>query len=290
MTETAPSAAPFSRRDFLGATAAATAMAATGTAALAGEEKPTTAGRVPGIQLYTVRGSMEDNVPATLTALAAMGYQALEFAGYANTDPAEIRVMLDDLGMTAPSGHVDAREMRQDPMPMVEAGVTMRHEYLTIAWLREEDRQTLDDYRGWAEVLNRAGEACKAAGMRMAYHNHDFELLPIDGVLPMSVLIEETDPDLVDFELDFFWVHKAGMTVPDVLAMAPGRITMAHIKDMDADGNMVDLGAGIIDFKTLLASEAAATIRHPFAEHDNPSDPFRFAAIARRELSGYLGA
>lgn len=280
-----PTSAGFSRRTLLQASAAAAALAA-GPGQVAAAPAPT---RLPGIQLYTVRGSMDQDPVATITALAAMGYGALEFAGYADTDPAELRRLLDDLGLTAPSGHVDPRQMRDDPHRFVDIGGVMRHEYLTIAWLYEEDRQTLDDYRGWAEVLNRAGEACRAAGLRMAYHNHDFELQAIDGVLPFTVLIEETDPSLVDFELDFFWVRKAGLTVPEALSMAPGRFALAHIKDIDADGNMVDVGAGTIDFATLLASEAASSIRHPFAEHDNAPDPFRFAAIARRELSRYLG-
>lgn len=278
-----------SRRGFIGAGATLATVAAT-SHSFAGCETGTPVGaRVPGIQLYTVRDSMAEDDIATLTAIAAMGYKAVEFAGYFDRAPENLRSVLDDLGLASPSAHVDARAFRADPGPIIEAASTVGHEYLTIAWLLEEDRRTLDDYRRWADTFNRLGEACRAAGLRFAYHNHDFELLPLDGELPLQLLIEQTDATLVDFELDFFWVVKAGRKVPEVLDWAPGRCTMAHIKDMDAAGNMVDLGAGEIDFATLLASDAAASIRHPFVEHDNPANPMRTAAIGRRQLSAWLG-
>ncbi|MEE4174204.1 MAG: sugar phosphate isomerase/epimerase [Xanthomonadales bacterium] len=298
--QSVPSSVPLNRRSFIGTAAAAGAGAALSLAPAAGLARssgpagdsartPTgKAPRVPGIQLYTLRGSMAENADATLTAVAAMGYGAVEFAGLHGNSARALRSRLDDLGLDAPAGHVDPHALKADPGPLIEDAVTLGHRYLVVAWLAEEFRQTADDYRGWADVLNRAGEAAKDAGIRMAYHNHEFEFETLDGEMPQRILLAETDPSLVDFELDFYWVTKAELEIADVLAWAPERFTLAHIKDMDTEGNITDVGTGTIDFAGLLNSEHGRHIIHPFVEHDHPPDAFRTAAVGRWNLSRAL--
>ncbi|HEY5762191.1 MAG TPA: sugar phosphate isomerase/epimerase, partial [Rhodocyclaceae bacterium] len=152
-----------------------------------------------------------------------------------------------------------------------------------------ENRQTIDDYKRWADVANRLGEACSRAGMRAAYHNHEFEFQALQGVEPFELLLAETDPELVYFELDFFWARFADQGVLDVIGRAPERFVMSHIKDMDAERNMVSVGAGTIDFAAILADPVADSIRHCFVEHDNPEDPFRSAAFGHYSLKSILG-
>lgn len=277
------------RRGLFAAAASVGALAALGTAPMGRKLMASPVKRVPGIQLYTVRGSMAEDPLATLTAISSMGFGAVEFAGFHGVAPTQLRAWLDDLGLTAPAGHVSPQDLRDEPERLVEEAAILGHEYLVLPWLSEDDRRTADQYRAWAEVLNRAGELGKAAGIRAAYHNHEFEFETVDGEMPLQLLLERTDPALVDFELDFFWATKAGLKVGDVLGWAPERFTMAHIKDMSADGEMVDVGTGVIDFAGLLSSEVAQSIRHPFVEHDNPSDPFRTAAVGRYHLSRALG-
>jgi sugar phosphate isomerase/epimerase len=287
-TESPEIQSAISRRLLLTAAASAGAAAALG---LGPGISPAAAGptaRVPGIQLYTLRGSMAEDPLSTLTAVAAMGFGAVEFAGYHGRDPATLKSWLDELGLSAPAAHVNPHELRDDPQRLIDDAVVMGHRYLVVAWLDEKDRRTADQYRGWAEVLNRAGEMARDAGVRMAYHNHDFEFVPVDGEVPQRVLMAETDPALVDFELDFFWVRKAGLDIAEVLAWAPERFRLAHLKDIDEEGNMVDVGTGTIDFAGLLSSELGAAIDHPFVEHDNSPDPFRTAAIGRWNLSRAL--
>ena len=249
---------------------------------------PASAKRVPGVQLYTVRDSMAADVPGTLKAIAGIGYKEVEFAGYFDHTPQQVRALLDDLGLTSPSSHVPATTMRDEPLSLIEAAKTIGNDYLTVPWLHPDDRQSLDDYKGWADVFNRAGELCRENGIRLAYHNHEFELLPIDGELPFDVLLSKTDPELIDFELDFFWVREAKLDIIDVLNKAPSRFTMAHIKDMDEQGNMVEVGSGVIDFEGILGNEAAAGLRHLFVEHDQPSDPFKSVAISHLALAAML--
>lgn len=244
--------------------------------------------RVPGIQLYTVRASMMTDVPGTLRAIAGIGYREVEFAGYGDHSPQQIRNLLDDLDLQSPSSHVDAETMRDDPLPLIETAIAIGNHYLTIPSLKPDERQSLDNYKRWAETFNFAGEVCRKNGIRLAYHNHDFEFLLIDGEVPFDILLSETDPALVDFELDMYWVRKAGQDVINVLNRAPGRFTMAHIKDMDEQGNFAEVGTGIIDFESILGNEAASGLRHLFAEHDQPSDPFKSAAISHLGLTSIL--
>jgi sugar phosphate isomerase/epimerase len=244
--------------------------------------------QVPGIQLYTVRASMATDVPGTLRAIAGIGYKEVEFAGYGDHSPQQVLALLNDLDLKSPSSHVDAVTIRDNPLSLIEKATAIDNDYVTIAWLNPEDRQSLDDYKRWAEAFNHAGEVCRESGIRLAYHNHDFELLPIDGQLPFDILLSETDPALVDFELDMFWVRKAKQDIINILNRAPGRFTMAHIKDMDEQGNMVEVGTGVIDFKSILENEAAIGLRHLFVEHDQPSDPFKSAAISHLAMASIL--
>jgi len=278
-----------SRRGLLGGSAAALSMAAV--SAFGGEKSHggKAGRRLPGIQLYTLRASMEKDLPGTLKAVAGMRYREVEFAGYFDTAPAEIRQLLDGLGLKAPSSHIGPLMLQDDPGPVLEAAYAIGHDYLTVAWLAEEDRETVDQYRTWAEVFNRVGEICREHGLRFAYHNHDFEFQSIGGVVPFDILLAETDPALVDFELDFFWVTRASLDVAEVLARAPERFTMAHIKDMDSNGEMTDVGSGEIDFSSILANPAASGLRHLFVEHDQPEHPFKSAAISRLGMRSLLG-
>ena len=275
-----------SRREILGSSAAlglATLFAPTMLPAASGTNK-----RVPGIQLYTVRASMATDVPGTLRAVAGIGYREVEFAGYSDHSPRQIRRLLDDLDLQSPSSHMDARQLRDGAQPLLEAAAEVGHDYVTIAGLNPEDRQTVDDYKGWADTFNRIGELCHEFGLRLAYHNHEFEFMSLGDQVPFDILLDETDPALVDFELDFFWVRNAGRNIIQVLNKAPDRFTMAHIKDMDEQGDMVDVGAGVIDFADILGDKAASGLRHFFVEHDQPSDPFKSVAISHLALASIL--
>jgi sugar phosphate isomerase/epimerase len=275
-----------SRRQMLGSSAAlglSALIAPASVVAATGSNK-----QVPGVQLYTVRASMATDVPGTLRAIAGIGYQEVEFAGYFDQTPQQIRELLDDLGLSSPSVHIDAPAMRDDPMPLIEAAKVVGHDYLTVAWLSPDDRQSIDDYKRWAEAFNRAGEMCRDNGMRLAYHNHDFEFTPIDGQVPFDILLNETDAELFDLEIDMFWVRKAEQDIVDVLKRAPDRFTMAHIKDMDERGNMTEVGSGVIDFASVLENESASGLRHLFVEHDQPTDAFKSVAMSHLSLASIL--
>lgn len=272
------------RRQWIKAAGAAGITLATGMAGMAKAQTP----RVAGLQLYTLRDSMAEDVATTLQAVAGIGYREVEFAGYFGHSAKEIRELLAGFGLRSPSTHVNGSVVREDAAAFVDTAAEVGHDYVTIAWMEESLRQSISDWHRWAEDANRLGELCRRNGMRAGFHNHDFEFHDIGGVVPFDVLLAETDPALVDFELDFYWVRKAGLRIRDVLAMAPERFTMAHIKDIDDGGNIVDVGAGNIDFAAILDDPAAASIRHAFVEHDHSSNPFRTAAVGHYALASAL--
>jgi sugar phosphate isomerase/epimerase len=123
--------------------------------------------------------------------------------------------------------------------------------------------------------------------MRLAYHNHDFELTPMDGQLPLELLLRGTDPALVDFELDLYWATFAGQDPLDWFARHPGRFAMLHLKDSAGapDHRMTAAGAGRIDFARILARRGKAGVKHVFVEHDNPADAFASVRASRDYLA-----
>ena len=246
-----------------------------------------------GLQLYTVRAAMAKDFDGTLARVAAIGYREVEFAGYFDHAPADVRAALDRHGLSAPSAHIGtAAALTTDWTRVREAAQVAGHKYLVVAGLAERERRTLDDYRRVADLFNTAGESARRMGMRLAYHNHDFEFAPMARKLPYDILLERTDPALVAMQMDLFWVARAGQNPLAWFDRYPGRFEMVHVKDMDGspERRMVDVGRGTIDFARIFASAALAGIRHFFVEHDDPQPPAiasakaSYDALARMQL------
>ncbi len=226
-----------------------------------------------GLQLYTVRDFMRTDVARTLEQVAAAGYAEVEFAGYFGVPPARLRALLDATGLQSPSSHLSLEELTGKPARVFDTAETLGHRYLVVPSLDDRDRRTLDDYRRVADRLNRSGALAQARGLQIGYHNHDFELRPIGGVRPYDLLLSETDPALVRFEMDFYWMTRGGADPLSYFTRYPGRFHLCHLKDMDRRGAMADVGSGRIDFRKILQSRETAGLRHFYVEHDQPPDP-----------------
>lgn len=237
-----------------------------------------------GLQLYTVRDLMRTDVARTLEQVAEVGYREVEFAGYFGEAPARIRGLLDGLGLSSPSSHLSLREIGPDLARTLDLAQTIGHRYLVVPSLDPQDRRTPDDYRRVAGVLNRAGEAARPRGLRVAYHNHDFELQPIEGVLPFDVLLRDTDPALVFFEMDFYWMASGRADPLMYFERHPGRFHLCHLKDRDRRGRMADVGDGHLDFPAILRGRERAGLRHYFVERDDPPDPLASIRASYRFL------
>lgn len=260
------------RRDFLGA-------CITGLGAAFLDSKSVPAARRGGMdrikygaQLYTARKLMAEDVPGTLAAIAALGYTEFEFAGYFGEKPVEIRKMLDGLGASAPSAHLSAEAFMRDFPRALDAASAIGHRYLVLPWWAEADR-SLEGYKRLTELLNRSAEAASGHGIKVAYHNHDFEFADVGGVVPFDLLLAETQSNLVCFELDLYWCAVMSCSPRSLFEAHPGRFPLLHLKDRDSRGNMTDVGAGELDFAAILAHSALAGVEHAYVERDDTDSP-----------------
>ncbi len=263
-----------SRRDVL------YAMGTAAAAALPGWPVASRADRLKklGVQLYTVRDALKADFSGTLQKVAAIGYKEVEFAGYMGRTPAEVRASLKGAGLTAPAEHIDLEVLEKDWSATVEAAHTVGHKYLVVAWIDAARRSSIEEYKRIADIFNGLGRQANAAGLRFGYHNHAYEMAPLEGQVPYDVLLQHTDPELVCYEMDLYWTTDGGKDPLAYFAKYPGRFPLVHVKDRTATGQMVDVGQGTIDWTAIFAHRKQAGIKHEFVEHDEPGDPF--ASIA----------
>jgi len=230
-------------------------------------------GPKPGIQLYTARDLMQQDVRSTLQLLAKLGYQELEFAGLYENSAAVVAKWMAELGLSAPAGHVLLKPLLDETNKFLDDAQTLGHRYLVMPYLLEHERSDgLNSYQKIAEQLNVIGERCQAAGVTLAYHNHDFEFANIDNSTPYDVLLTQTDAQLVKMEIDLYWAAKMQVDVLALFKQSPGRFPLWHMKDMAADGNFADLGQGTIDFAPVVAAAGLAGLQHAFVERDMTDD------------------
>jgi sugar phosphate isomerase/epimerase len=266
------------RREFVGVLGAAAAAALTRPAWPL--DRGTDRIKTVGVQLYTVRDALKADFDGTLRRVAGIGYKEVEFAGYMGRTPAQVRSSLDATRLKAPSAHFSLEDLQANWAATVAGAHTIGLEYLVVAWIDEDQRKTLDDYRRVAATFNRLGKEARAAGLRFAYHNHAFEFSRIDGQVPYDILLNETDPAQVEYEMDLYWVTDGGGNPLSYFARYPGRFPLVHVKDRTASGAMVDVGAGVIDWSAIFAHRKEAGIRHYFVEHDDPKEPFASLAAS----------
>ena len=264
------------RRTFLGTITAATLLSNRFASALA-FPKEGGAGKIDkiGVQLYTVRQEMKKDFEGTLAKVAEIGYREVEFAGYFEHAPKDVRAVLDRHGLTAPSTHIGYPSLAPDKWPGVLAdSKVIGHSYIVNPWVEDDLQKTADGWKRAAETFNRVGEASKKVGIQFAYHNHDHEFRPVDGKLPYDILLTECDPQLVKMEMDLGWVFVAGADPLTYFADYPGRFPLVHVKDFTKDKKMKNVGSGAIDWKGIFASSGKSGIKHYFVENDNPTAAF----------------
>lgn len=244
---------------------------------------------VAGIQLYTLRTVMEKDPEPVLQQLAQIGYREVEMAGRYGKSAAEFRAMLDRAGLRAPSTHIPLDQLSGAALDQTIADAkVLGNDWIVCPWL-DESLRTPAGFDRLVDLLNQAGQRVHAAGLRFAYHNHNFEFVPLpNGMLPYDTLLARTDADHVKMEMDLYWITKAGKDPIAYMTRYPGRITMVHVKDMDAAGNMADVGQGTIDFAKIFAADPS--IEHYFVERDDAPTPVENARVSYAALAKLLGA
>lgn len=253
----------------------------------------------PGIQLFTFFDVIDKDVDGTLKRIAEIGYVEIESAfskkgGYYGLKPKEFAALLKGMGLKWKSHHVlgapfklppgmkmplDAdgkpmvlppmRNLRDNMQVLIDEAAEGGVEYLVCA---NTPINTLDEIKSSIEVLNRTDEACKKAGLRFAYHNHDAEFHAVEGKIPYQMMLAETT---MKMELDLAWATKGGQDPVELFKQNPGRFPLWHVKDLDNTyQTILPVGSGTIDFKRIFAESETAGMNYYFVEHDMPKDPW----------------
>lgn len=230
-----------------------------------------------GIQLYTVRDVIGKETKDVLKRLAAMGYKEIEsFEGgdgkgmFWGMGGREFASFIESLGMRIVASHCSPGEgFERKVEEAAEAGLS----YLVNPWIGPQ--KTIDEYKRRAEELNKAGRICKQAGLKYAYHNHAYSFEMLENQIPQDVLMQNTDPELVDFEMDIYWVVTAGKNPIEWIKKYPDRFSLFHFKDRGkqqknpTETPSVVLGEGTIDFLKILQEARKNGLRHAFVEQEH---------------------
>jgi sugar phosphate isomerase/epimerase len=223
-----------------------------------------------GIQLYSVRNEMLADAVGTLRQLAKIGYKELESArsqkgNYYGLQPKEIKKIVSDLGMTLRSGHV---HVDKDWQRSIDSAAEAGQDYLVCSSLPSKG-QTVDNYKSVAETFSKAGEDCKKSNIIFGYHNHEYEFEKENGQVLYDVLLNNTDPNLVTWELDLGWVVASGNDPLVYFNKYPGRFPLWHLKDMDvAKQRSTEFGKGHIKVLEILKNSKKSGVKHIFVEQE----------------------
>lgn len=281
-----------------------------------------------GVQLFTLPKMVSQDFKGTLKLISDTGFREVEFFGpYSFSAPEtieqwkgiatqlgitqnafygyslkDVKKILDDLDLKSHSAHLDLGTMRNNLNPAMESLATLGIKYAAVpALTNPEDRKTLDHFRRLADEFNAIGKQMSAHGITFVYHNHGYEHWMADGQTPMEVLLKNTDPNFVAFEMDIFWLTAGGADPQDFLKRYPRRFKLMHIKDasepirFSGDGGtpdqwlalfpkMADPGSGVFDIKGILSEAVKSGTEHFFLERDLAPDP----AVTLKNSYSYL--
>ncbi|MBS1707261.1 MAG: sugar phosphate isomerase/epimerase [Armatimonadetes bacterium] len=235
-----------------------------------------------GLQLYTVRDPLEKDLLGGLDKIAAIGFKNMELAGLYGKSAAEIKKAFDDRGLKAVSTHVgiDACEKHFDQT--LEDAKTFGYNTVIVPWI------DIKAYPGgWPEFaarLNDIGAKFAEHGITFGYHNHDFEFAPVGDTYGFELLWQHTNPKLVHAELDLAWITKPGHSAVDWINRLNGQVVLCHFKDIDAEGNLADVGKGRIDWAPVIQAAKDANVQYAIIEHDNPGDAFASIEASHKHL------
>ncbi|MCP4977477.1 MAG: sugar phosphate isomerase/epimerase [Maribacter sp.] len=284
-----------------------------------------------GVQLFTVPQMTVKDLRGTLQTVSEIGYKEVEFFGpfpasseaakkqyremfgpmfgakdhaFFGFSPDETVGMLKEYNLSAPSLHVDISTLRNNLGQIAEMGNKLGTKYLIIAAIMQ-GRDTLDGYKRLAEEFNGFGEGLSKYGMKFAYHNHGYEHVVMDGQVPMDYLIQNTNPDYVQFELDVFWMSAAGANPLEYLDKYPNRYKLLHLKDSkekiqfsgtgsnpqewrELFGYMTDPGDGVFEISKIIEKASKIGVDHYYLERDMAPDPMATLNNSFKNLSGMI--
>ena len=254
-----------------------------------------------GLALYTVREEMSKDPKAVLEKVADAGYAYVEAAGYKDgmyygMKPEDFQRSLEKIGLKPMSTHQPTVTLENADQLIADAKAA-GFKYFVIPvppqghFTRDADtgkRHMDGDLDLLVQMLDAVGKKCNEAGLHLLYHNHDFEYEKNKaGIVPIDYLLEHCDPEYVNFQMDLYWVTKAGADPVSYFNKYPGRFKSWHVKDMDEEGNFAPVGTGTIDFKRILSERGTSGMKFYMVEQDRTFDlaPLEAIKISHKGLA-----
>jgi len=225
------------------------------------------------VQMYTLRDQVATDIVGTLRAVAELGYGAVELHTLGGLSARDLRTELDTLGLQVTGMHIALARLEREPDAAIADVRTLGGHYVVCPWL-PPDRRGADDYHAIAPKLNQIGRDCRAQGLQLCYHNHDFEFQRFGEQTGFDILFGETDPALVQSELDLYWTAFAGFDPAAQINRLAGRVPLVHLKDMAAKSRtFAEVGHGTLDFPAILAACDEAGAEWMIVEQDRCERP-----------------
>jgi sugar phosphate isomerase/epimerase len=242
-----------------------------------------------GLQLYTVRQDLANDFDGTVKKVRDIGIRNVQANLTMNGKTSEQQKKLyDSMGISWKSVHAGGNDLRDKPQAVIDEAKAAGITNITCSFpLYPADRPafmagpTVDDWKKNADTFNKIGALCQKAGLSFGYHNHNVEFRKVGGVVPYDLLLKETDPALVQMEMDIGWVVAGGADPVAYLTKYPNRYYSLHIKDLKNQGipnndmKMISaiIGKGIVDWKAVLAAAHKTKVERAFLEIEEPYDP-----------------
>jgi sugar phosphate isomerase/epimerase len=242
------------------------------------------------LQLYTVRALAATDLAGTLRAVRAAGYRFVELAGLPDIEPARLVDRLGEAGLSPIASHEGIDRLRADPVAVAERCLVLGCPRVIVPWMAPEDRRTVADVRRFAATIASVAPILADRGLRLGYHNHDFEFAPLEGTTVWNVLLAEL-PSTIELELDVYWLSVGGRDPVAEIRAATDRVRLLHMKDRTPGTEPHDApaGAGILPMAAIVEAGRAAGVEWYVAEQDEPGDAVADITTAARNLEALAG-
>jgi len=241
---------------------------------------------VVALQLYTLRDLTKNDMAGVLRQVASLGYEGIEPAGFGNLDAQGIKSICDEVGLSVVGSHTGFDALQNNFDAVVADNRTLGNQFIVCPSI-PGDQRTAEGYKQFAATLNGFGQKLRDAGMQLCYHNHAFEFDQFDGQYGLDLLYQNSDPELVQAEIDTYWVQKGGVNPAEYIRKYAGRTPLIHVKDMTNDERQyfAEVGTGSLDWPAIFdAAEAGGAVSYIVEQDVCPGDPLDSVRISIENL------
>jgi len=236
-----------------------------------------------GLQMYSLKTYTKDDFLGTLDKVSKLGFRAVEFAGFFNVKAKALKKHMDNLGMVPCGSHTSLDLLTDKFSQTIEYNLEIGNKYIYCPSLPDS---VISDEYGWkkiSELFNEIGAKCQDMGVEFGYHNHAFEFNKFDGITGYEILANNTEPNIVKFQIDTFWVEYAGYNPLDLIEQYKDRLSLLHLKEMQDKDSMIDTfaGEGISDTKAIIKKAKDIGIKYIILEQEHFKSKNQFEEVEK---------